>query len=376
MSGCAPGIDRPLRIVQAAAFPFPTAQGSQVYVRGMARALARRGHLVTIACYAHGQGEPDPEYRVVRTPKIPGYFSFRAGPDWVKPVLDAALACTIASIPADVVHAHNYEAPIAAMLGKKLRGTPMVYSAHNTMVDELPTYFYQPRLQRFARTFGGALDRLVPRLADHVVVLNRRSVSRLTGLGCSAVTMVAPGVDFSELSPVRPAILGPGPWVVYAGNTDRYQDLHILADAMGLLPGVGLLLVSASPIDSEMWQGLAKVKFVLSSDFQELKSLLSAADVAVIPRTQCSGFPIKLLNTLGMGLPTVIAEGSAQGLEGEVKVPNNDAQAMAAAIRGLLRSPRRHLELGVAAREYVRVSCTWEARAQELEAIYLELLSA
>ena len=95
MSAPIPGIDRPLRIVQAAAFPFPSPQGSQVFVRGMARALARRGHEVTVACYAHGLGTPDPEYRVVRTPAIPGYRNLRACPDLVKPALDPALAVQI-----------------------------------------------------------------------------------------------------------------------------------------------------------------------------------------------------------------------------------------------------------------------------------------
>ena len=119
---------RPLRIVQAAAFPYPTSQGSQVYVRGMARALARRGHQVTVACYAHGIGADDPGVSVVRTPHIPGYNNLRAGPDLVKPLLDLALAARIASIPADVVHAHNYEAPLAAALAGRRRPVPVSYT--------------------------------------------------------------------------------------------------------------------------------------------------------------------------------------------------------------------------------------------------------
>ena len=90
---------RPLRIVQAAAFPFPSAQGSQVYVRGMARALARRGHEVTVVCYGHGEGEVDSNYRVVRTPRVPGYNNLRAGPDWVKPGLDIALGVRLDGAP-------------------------------------------------------------------------------------------------------------------------------------------------------------------------------------------------------------------------------------------------------------------------------------
>ena len=72
-----------LNIVQAAAFPFPSLQGSQVYVRGMSRALGRRGHRVVLACYGHGDTEldDDPEYEIVRTMRVPGYRRMRAGPD-------------------------------------------------------------------------------------------------------------------------------------------------------------------------------------------------------------------------------------------------------------------------------------------------------
>lgn len=368
-------LERPLRIVQAAAFPFPSAQGSQVYVRGMARALARRGHDVTVVCYAHGEGEVDPDYRVIRTPSIPGYNNLRAGPDWVKPVLDLALAAKIASVPADVVHAHNYEAPIAALLAKRFTGTPIVYSAHNTMHEELPTYFRRPLARRFAGRVGAVLDRTVPRMAEHAVVLADEAEVTLRKLGCREVTKVAPGVDFAELEDVVPAELPEGPWVVYAGNPDVYQDLPVLMDAMRQLDGVGLLMVSASCLDDWAQVGLPKFMAVQTSDFSEVKRLVAAADVAAIPRTVCSGFPIKLLNTLGLGVPTVVAEGSARGLPGEVVVPNGDAGAMARAIRDLLEAPEYRRGLSARARSHVRHACTWDARAAELEAIYARIVA-
>lgn len=368
-------LERPLRIVQAAAFPFPSAQGSQVFVRGMARALGRRGHDVTVVCYGHGEGEVDKDYRVVRTPNVPGYSKLRAGPDLVKPFLDLALAYKIASVPADIVHAHNYEAPIAAALARRFTGTPLVYSAHNTMREELPSYFERKLSQGIASGFGVVLDRAVPRMAEHAIALNRAAGETLQTLGCRAVSVVPPGVDSAELDNVRPAQLPEGPWVVYAGNPDRYQDLDVLIDAMRLIPDVGLLMVSASPLDEWKAKGLAKFLAVQTSDFEEVKGLLAAAHIAAIPRTTCSGFPIKLLNTLGLGLPTVIAQGSAQGMDGEVSVPNGDAVAMARAIRALLSDDDRRVAMGARAHAYVRASCTWDARARELEGIYQSILT-
>ena len=89
----------PLRIVQVAALGFPSDQGSQVYVRGMCRALARRGHELRLACYGHGQWEWDGEFELLRAPSIPGYSRLRAGPDLVKPWLDLCLVGVLQEMP-------------------------------------------------------------------------------------------------------------------------------------------------------------------------------------------------------------------------------------------------------------------------------------
>jgi glycosyltransferase involved in cell wall biosynthesis len=363
-----------LKIIQAAAFPFPTPQGSQVYVRGMARALARRGHEVTVVCYAHGLGTPDPEYRVVRTPRIPGYDNLRAGPDLIKPVLDLALAAQLARLPADIVHAHNYEAPVAAWLARPFTGVPIVYNAHNTMGEELHTYFEGRLAQGVARRAGRLLDRTVPRLADHAVGISPGAVPTLRGLGCASVTHIPPGLDPAEFAEqVEPAELPPGPWVVYAGNPDRYQDLDVLVKAMRAVPEAGLLLVSASPLDD--WKGvLPRLALRTTTSFAEVKRYLAAASVAALPRTMCTGYPIKLLNYLAMGRLTVAAEGSAQPLPGVVSVPNHDVAALACAIREALADPVRTRDIGAEARAHVLAECTWDARAVELESVYRDVL--
>jgi glycosyltransferase involved in cell wall biosynthesis len=163
--------------------------------------------------------------------------------------------------------------------------------------------------------------------------------------------------------------------VVYAGNPDRYQDLDVLVEAMRLLPDVGLLMVSASPLDDWKDCGLKRLQLVQTGDFERVKALVAAADVAAIPRTVCSGYPIKLLNSLGLGVPTVVAAGSSQPLPGVIEVPNGDAPEMAKAIASLVGDPERLIELGASARAHIREHCTWDARARELEGIYRRVVS-
>lgn len=340
----------------------------------MARALARRGHQVTIACYAHGLGTPDSEYAVVRTPRVPKYGRLRAGPDWVKPFLDLALAARIAAIPADIVHAHNYEGALAALVARRLTGVPVVYNAHNTMGEELPEYFKHRISRRLAAKLGCLLDKNVPRRADLALGLTESAARTLTGLGCRQVRWVAPGVDFAELENVKPTVLDGGPWVVYAGNPDAYQDLDVLVAAMRQIPEAGLLLVSASDMSHWANLGLPRLRTVLTTDFERVKSLIAGAALAALPRAVCSGYPIKLLNYLGLGVPTVAALGSAQRLPGVVPVPNGDPYAMAAAIRELLEDEPRRRVLGGRARDHVRQFCGWETRAEAIEQVYATVL--
>jgi glycosyltransferase involved in cell wall biosynthesis len=62
------------------------------------------------------------------------------------------------------------------------------------------------------------------------------------------------------------------------------------------------------------------------------RAAIATATVAAVPRTRCAGFPVKLLAALALGVPVVVAEGSAQGLPGEVVVRNGDPEAFAAAL--------------------------------------------
>ena len=369
-------------IVQAAAFPYPTMQGSQVYVRGMAKALAKRGHRVIVAAYGHGAVEnaPDSEYEVVRTPRLPFYNNLRAGPDLIKPALDLALAANLMRIgrDADIVHAHNYEAPIAAYLSRIFTKVPVVYNNHNTMSEELHQYFKSRVAKRTATWLGGILDRGVPRRADATVAISQEAVGLLTGFGCRSVSYVPPGVnpdDFegADANSARELLgLSGRQWVVYAGNPDSYQDLDVLVDGVASLKDVGLIMVSAS--DLTPWRARSglppeRLRLVQEPSWQTTRDIISAADVAALPRGVCSGFPIKLLNYLGLGVPTVCCEGSSRPMEGVFVSPNYDSVAFGEKIAWLLA--RDDLpQIGEQARNHIRENCSWDSRAAELEVVY------
>jgi len=381
-----------VRVLQVAAFPFPSPQGSQVYVAGMARALARRGHEVTLACYAHGVGEPDPSLRMLRAPPWPGYGNLRAGPDRVKPLLDLALGARLwrrrGEGAWDIVHAHNVEAPILAWPAAYALGAPLVYNAHTLLGAELPLYLHGAAARRAGAALGRVVDRALPRIVQAAVVLSEEAEAAMRRGGCPEVELIPPGVDAADLDGANPARarerwgLGEGPWVAYAGNPDVYQDLPVLVRAVaelharGIPDAPGLLMISASPMtDLEAMAApipAARRRFIQADTWADVRDLLACAQLAASPRGSCPGFPIKLLNTLGLGLPTVCAPGSARDIAGVVRAPHAE---FAEVILGLCRDRARREALGRAAAADVRERFTWEASAVRLEALYERLRS-
>jgi glycosyltransferase involved in cell wall biosynthesis len=148
--------------------------------------------------------------------------------------------------------------------------------------------------------------------------------------------------------------------------------LDVLVDGVASLKDVGLIMVSAS--DLTPWRARSglppeRLRLVQESSWQTTRDIISAADVAALPRGVCSGFPIKLLNYLGLGVPTVCCEGSSRPMEGVFVSPNYDSVAFGEKIAWLLaRDDLTHI--GEQARSHIRENCSWDSRAAELEVVY------
>jgi len=375
-----------LRVAVVAPCGYPTTQGSQVYIRGTARALADRGHDVRVLTYHYGEdGVPDHGVPVRRIRGLPGYRKLRAGPSAVKPVLDAQLAALTARVVRDehidVVHAHNVEAPFVAWPARVGRRVPVVQHVHMLAEEELPTFLHAPR-GHVARV-GRWIDRAVPALVDALVVLSERARRRLGGR--RSVHLIPPAVDRRDFG--EPATAVAGPVVVYAGNPDAYQQPETLLDAFARVrtrrPDAVLRLVSGASMDpwvrAAVRRGVPRscLEVVPSGSWEETRAALADAAVGVVPRDVCAGFPIKLLNYMAVGLPAVVCAGSAgpvrDGVTGLV-VSGGDARAFAGAIECLLGDSERRVRMGRAARSSVFSEHTWSHRAAAYDAVHADVL--
>jgi len=374
-----------------AACPYPTMQGTQVYIREMVRALVERGHLVHLVTYGHGEDLDCGGAVLHRTPLLPGYRKLRSGPDLQKPLLDALMVAPLLRLARrgaiDLIHAHNYEAPLPAYLVRSVTGVPVLYNAHNLMADELHRYFNGRARRRLARGLAGLLDREIPRRADRCLAISEDAVPALVGLGVRPedIDCLAPAVHWDQFADfeANPGRRVARPTVVYTGNPDRYQDLDVLLRALSLLhrqlPSARLLLVTGVKPTETL--ALARsldlpadaLEVRVTSRWAEIRQAMASAQIAALPRGLCRGFPIKLLNYQAVGLPVVACAGSAKGLsDGRhgVVVPDGDHRQFADALLQLFTDPARRRRMGQAARTSVKRKHTWEQRVEQLEHTY------
>jgi glycosyltransferase involved in cell wall biosynthesis len=120
------------------------------------------------------------------------------------------------------------------------------------------------------------------------------------------------------------------------------------------------------------------VEVVAAAAYDEVRARLALADVAVCPRIERSGFPMKLLNYMAAGKAIVASAGSAKGLRDGVTgrvVPDGDEEAFAAAITALLENGAERARLGAAARRASEDADTWDCVLDRIEAVYARVLA-
>ena len=371
-----------MRIAALAAFPFPAPLGSQVFVIEQLRALAEQGARTTLFTYGSGIGPAPAEFETRRIPAWTSPHRARAGPQWRKPVADAALLARFLVGARrerfDLVLAHNAEAALIALATRPVTGIPVVYVAHTLLAGELASYA-PPVWQRLLDPLGAAIDGLVARRADAVLALCRTAALQLGRSARGPVAMIPPGLAVqappSETLQLRACAqfgLEPGRFALYAGNLDGYQGLDVLDGTAARLAQRGIRLVVATqselpaPNPALMSDALTLVRL---PSFDEVRALCFAAGVLVLPRRLPGGFPIKLLNYMEAAKAIVAFEPMASGLEHGRTAWILPGQAgsteLALAIRTLLAEPARAAALGRAARQHLLLHHDWQALARQ-----------
>ena len=359
-----------MRVALVLAGPASAPRGSQVLVRQLALGLSERGHAVRLVTYGGERvGPPGPRLgRLVSDVR-----------------LTARLWRLVARETIDVIHAHNYEAAIAGLVVARLTGRPLVYHGHSALAEELPLYFASRLACGLAARLGRFLDAQVPRRADFCIAVTDElgALLRRHGVMARGLACIGPTGAPDELGP-PPGPAGEGGLVCYAGNLDGYQNLgfllHAFARVRARLPGARLVLVThAEGRAARRLVGQTEgVEVIRARSYYEVRARLAAAAIAVCPRAERSGFPMKLLNYMAAGKAIVASAGSAKGLRDGVDariVADGDEAAFAGAIVELLADAPARARLGAAARQAVEDVRAWDEVLDRVEHVYRVVLA-
>lgn len=386
-----------MRIAIVAACPFPLARGTPVRIQRMAEALADADHDVHVVTYHLGSGPVASAVTVHRIADVPSYRKLSPGPTYgkllkVDPPLARLLRSLLRTQSFDVIHAHHYEGLLVSAIARRGLRIPLVYDAHTLLMSELP--FYSLGLpQGVKRALGRSLDRWIPKLADHTVCVTETIRDKLVqdaGFDPKRISVITNGVEYEHFDPAPypSSARADAKTVIFTGNLAEYQGIdHLLEAFRQALERVGgARLTIASDSSFTPYESLAaelgireSIDIVASPTFAQLPGLLAASDVAVNPRVDCDGVPVKLLNYMASGRAVVSYESSAPGVvHGQTGwlARSGDVSALADGIVTLLENRELANRLGRDARRYVAENCRWPIVAERCAATYRALLAA
>jgi glycosyltransferase involved in cell wall biosynthesis len=362
----------------------------------MARAVARRGHAVTIfTTDKDGSGRLDvPTDRPVERDGVTLHYFPTAVPRfWARsPAMADALAAAIPGV--DVVHMHSLYHYHDMMVGRFCRrsGVPYILRPHGSLD---PYLWRRHRLRKMAMelAFQNRVTRGAARL--HFTTEDERTLAAPYTFGVPGF-VVPNGLDLDEFDNLPPAgnfrdrhpEIGERPLALFLGRLNFKKGLDILCDAFAMvardLPEARLVI--AGPDDGmaeavKSWlaeRGVAdRVLFTGMLTGADKYAVLRDADLFVLP-SYTENFGIAVIEALACGVPVAISDRVGVWREIEAAgagwITPVDAAAFAGAMRAGLTDRPAARARGLRGRELVARDFSWPNIAVELERNYVEIV--
>lgn len=372
------------------------AGGMNVYVDSLARTLAARG--ISVDVYTrrlHPDGADETTvtsgYRVIQVDAdgeeradLIGSFAEGVG-KWV----------ALHDIEYDVIHSHYWLSGWAGLLLSDSLGIPLAISFHTL-----------GRVKEAARAPGEPRESLVRIAAETEVVSRAGCVVASTPADAAdllehyqaspeRLCVSPPGVDHVVFAPgdrsgARQRLeLSPGPLVAVVGRIQPLKGVGVAIEAVGLLPGVRLLVVGGpSGPDGEVelarLRSLAesaapgRVEFRGPVSHTDVAEVYRAADVVAVP-SRSESFGLVAAEAQAVGTPVVaarvggLAYNVVDGVSGAL-VSGDDPAEWAQALAGVLDDPVRAEQLSAGALKHAG-AFSWDATADRLLELYRGMAS-
>jgi len=372
------------------------AGGQNVHVSELAKALAGRGHAVTV--YTRDDGTVARR----RVPLAAGVTveHVPAGPPVVVPKDELLpfigdfgryLAAAWEQDPPDVVHGHFWMSGLACLAATRDTALPVVQTfhalggvkrRHQGASDTSPG----PRL-RLEQAVARGVARVIATASDEVFELVRMGVRR------SAISVVPCGVDTEHFRPEGPTLpRGELHRLVVVGRLVQRKGIDDVIRALALVPRTELLIAGGPDLstldrDAEARRlsrlaarmGVSdRVRLLGRVGRSELPALLRSADI-VVCMPWYEPFGMVPLEAMACGRPVVasavggIVDTVVDGATGTLVRPRRP-DMLAHALRRMLGDPVRRAGYGLAGRERAAIRYRWDRIAAETDAVHASVL--
>ncbi|NJN17399.1 MAG: glycosyltransferase [Oscillochloris sp.] len=371
------------------------------------RALARRGHTITLVCGAGSEDVAALEElrsicrRVVAVPQsrpttminalraVPGDMPLQAALSF-GPAMRDAVRNEVRRRTFDVAHIEHLRAAalgyvlhdlptvldsvdsISLLFERALRGSPSLKSRLLALVD-------LGRTRKYEASYADRFERVIVSSPEDAWALTTLRREHFPAAGsCQPPHVVPNGVDLDYFAPHH--LERDEASLVLTGKMSYHANeaaaLFLANEIMPLVwrerPEIRLVIAGSAPTRPVRELGADK-RINVTGFVEDLRVPLAQAAVAVAPLRYGVGIQNKVLEAMAMGTPVVAARQVAHSLHSEDGHDLLLAQApaeYARAILNLLDSAHYRGRLGRAGRAYVERHHNWDNAAADLEQIY------
>jgi glycosyltransferase involved in cell wall biosynthesis len=275
----------------------------------------------------------------------------------------------------DLIHAHWLTiSGLVGAVSKILYKKPLVVTIHGSDLRGLDNNF-----------FVLTVNKLVLRLSDHIITVNKELKKRLETLGVDAnkISVVYNGISgISHLLKIPTKKTSTGN-LLFLSRLTKIKNLKFVLESLvlleGRMPNLRLTVVGDGPQKEELEafvkeKGLIKqVSFVGGKSLKEVINYYKDSDLFVLPQ-RAEGFGISLLEAMAAGVPTI--SGKVRGIEEMIEegrtgftVRLSKPDDLADLILSLVKNRALLNSVSFEARDKVN-NLNWEKQSKEIMRIY------
>ncbi|HEY1684169.1 MAG TPA: glycosyltransferase family 4 protein [Tepidisphaeraceae bacterium] len=362
---------------------LPKLGGQELVVDALARQFVEMGHQTSVlAPYPrHGLKLDDSKYPYQMRRHL-RFYSTRWGVNWYK----RFLLQHFHREKFDLLHCHGlYPSGYLAATLKDRLGIPLVLTSHGGDVREGNVRLRRPVIKVRHELAVTKSDRFVA-----IGGFTRAGFLRMGGVP-EKIVNIPNGVDLAEFAqptqrpPELPGDLKSHGYFLFIGRLVRRKGVDLLLDAMKLAPDLPFPLVIAGDGDeaSDLHESAAEIKnrvhFVGRVGGATKRWLLQNSLCTILPSRSWEAFPLTVLESYAASRPMIAS--NIPGLSDLIRpnqtgllIPENDATALANAMRQIAAHPTAAHAMGQTARQWAN-DFSWSHVAKQHIDLYESLLS-